>query len=398
MTTLQDPAVSSEPPRVPLWNNPAVRAWVYQAVVMGLVVLLAVYLVNNTLTNLSERSIRTGFGFLAREAGFRMGESIIPFEPSNSYGRALFAGFLNTLKVAIAGIVLCTVVGVVIGIARLSRNWLVQKLATVYVETMRNIPILLQLFFWYAIITGTFPNSQEAWNPLPGVFISKSGVLHAVPLADPSHVWIGLAFLAGLAATALYGRWVRRKQRETGRRPPLLAPALGLLIGLPLLVWLAFGAPLAWDVPVMGRFRFTGGQEVTPEFLALWIGLGLYTAAFVAEVVRGGILAVDWGQTEAAAALGLRRGLVLRLVVLPQALRVIIPPTTNQYLNLTKNSSLAVAVGYPELTSVTETSLNQTGQAVECIAIMMAVYLAISLAISAGMNFYNKLVQIPDKR
>ena len=398
MTILQDPAVPSEPPRVAPWNNPTVRAWVYQAVVMGLVLALAVYLVNNTLTNLAERSIRTGFGFLDREAGFRMGESIIAFEPSDSYGRAIFAGFLNTLKVAILGIILCTVVGVLIGIARLSRNWLVQKLATVYVETLRNIPILLQLFFWYAIITGTFPNSQEAWNPVSGVFISKSGILHAVPVADPSHLWIGITLLIGIAATVVYGRWVQRRQRETGRRPPLLWPALALVVGLPLLVFLAFGAPLAWDLPVMGRFRFTGGAEVTPEFLALWIGLGLYTAAFVAEVVRGGILAVDWGQTEAAAALGLRRGFVLRLVVLPQALRVIIPPTTNQYLNLTKNSSLAVAVGYPELTSVTDTTLNQTGHAVECIAIMMAIYLAISLSISAGMNLYNRAVQIPDKR
>lgn len=398
MTTFQDPAVPSEPPRVAPWNNPSVRAWVYQVVVMGLVLAIAVFLINNTLTNLSERSIRTGFGFLDREAGFRMGESIIPIEPSNSYGRAILAGFLNTLKVAILGIILCTVVGVVIGIARLSRNWLVQKLATVYVETLRNIPILLQLFFWYAIITGTFPNSQEAWKPLPGVFISKSGILHAVPVADPAHLWIGIALLAGIIATVFYGRWVRRQQQATGRRPALLAPALGLIVGLPFLVFLGFGAPLAWDLPVMGRFRFTGGQEITPEFLALWIGLGLYTAAFVAEVVRGGILAVDWGQTEAAGALGLRRGLVLRLVVLPQALRVIIPPTTNQYLNLTKNSSLAVAVGYPELTSVTDTTLNQTGQAVECIAIMMAIYLAISLSISAGMNLYNRAVQIPDKR
>ena len=398
MTTFQDPVVPDKPPRVPLWNNPAVRAWVYQIVVMGLVIALAIYLVNNTLTNLSERSIRTGFDFLDREAGFRMGESIILIEPSDSFGRALFAGFLNTLKVSLLGIVLCTVLGVLIGIARLSHNWLVQKIATFYVETLRNIPILLQLFFWYAVITGTFPNSQEAWKPLPGVFISKSGVLHAVPVADPAHVWIGLALLMGIVATVVYGRWVRRQQRDTGRRPPMLWPALGFLLGLPLLVFFAYGAPLAWDLPVMGRFRFTGGQEITPEFLALWLGLSFYTAAFVAEVVRGGIQAVDWGQSEAAGALGLRRGLVLRLVVLPQALRVIIPPTTNQYLNLTKNSSLAVAVGYPELTSVTDTTLNQTGQAVECITIMMAIYLAISLSISAGMNVYNRLVQIPDKR
>jgi general L-amino acid transport system permease protein len=387
------------PPRVPFWSNPAVRGTVYQAVVLGGVLALAAYLVDNTLDNLAARSIRSGFQFMTREAGFELGESLIPYEPSDSYARAYLSGFVNTLKVSLAGIVLCSALGLFVGIARLSKNWMIARLAAFYVETLRNIPILLQLFFWYALIIETLPPSTDALVLVDGgLYLSKSGLLFPLPIYDPAHLWIGLAFLAGLATAIGYRRWAKARQRATGQQLPLLVPMIGLIVAPALIVFLAAGAPLQLEVPVFQRFRFIGGGEMTPEFMALLLGLSIYTSAFVAEVVRAGILAVDWGQTEAAGALGLRKGLVLRLVVLPQALRVIIPPTTNQYLNLAKNSSLAVAVGYPDLTSVTNTSLNQTGQAVECIAVMMAVYLTLSLAISAGMNVYNRVVAIPDKR
>lgn len=383
---------------MPFWSNPAVRGGVYQVTVLAGVFALGAYLIDNTLDNLAARSIRSGFGFMAREAGFELGESLIPYEPSDSYARAYLAGFVNTMKVSFAGIVLCSILGLFVGIARLSKNWLVARLASFYVETLRNIPILLQLFFWYALIIEVLPPSLDAINLGPGVFLSKSGLLFPLPLYDPAHAWVGLAFLVGIPAAVFYGHWAKQRQNATGQQLPRLLPTVGLVLGPAIIVFLILGAPLTFEVPVFQRFRFVGGGELTPEFLALWLGLSIYTSAFVAEVVRAGILAVDWGQNEAAGALGLRRGLVLRLVVLPQALRVIIPPTTNQYLNLAKNSSLAVAVGYPDLTSVTNTSLNQTGQAVECIAVMMAVYLTLSLLISAGMNIYNRVVAIPDRR
>ncbi|MSO65042.1 MAG: ABC transporter permease subunit [Alphaproteobacteria bacterium] len=385
------------PPARSLWNNPTARAVIYQIMVLGGVIALAVYLVDNVLINLAERSIRSGFGFLNREAGFELGESLIAYDPSRSYARAYFAGFVNTMKVSFVGIVVCSLLGLLVGIARLSRNWLVAKLAAGYVEAIRNVPILLQLVMWYGLIINILPPSTNAIELLPRLYLSKSGLLFPLPLYDPAHLVVGAILVLGIAAAVVYSRWSKRRQEATGKLPPQLWPILGLVAGPPVAAFLIAGAPLQWEIPVFQRFRFVGGGEMTPEFLALTAGLGIYTSAFVAEVVRSGILAIDWGQSEAASALGLRRGPVLRLVVLPQALRVIIPPTTNQYLNLTKNSSLAVSVGYPDLTAVSNTSLNQTGQAVECIAIMMAIYLTLSLAISAGMNLYNRAVAIPDR-
>ena len=390
-------ASPATPAPAAIWRNQRFRLVLYQAAALLLVIVIGAYLVSNTLANLEERSIRTGFGFLSREAGFRIGESIIAYDASNSYGRAYVVGILNTLRVSVLGIVLATIIGVLVGMARLSRNWLVVRLASLYVEMVRNVPLLLQLFFWYTVITALLPAVRQAVQLLPGVYLSKSGLMFPAPVPHPAHPYVAAALVIGGGLAWGYRGWARRRQEATGQVPKLLLPSLGLIFGPPLLVWLASGAPTALDVPVFTRFTFRGGSSITPEFLALLAGLVLYTAAFIAENVRGGIQAVPRGQSEAAAALGLRRGTALRLVILPQALRIVIPPTTSQYLNLAKNSSLAVAIGYPDLVSVTNTSLNQTGQAIECISIMMGVYLTISLSISVVMNVYDRYVALVER-
>ena len=380
-----------------IWRNQRFRLVLYQAAALLVVIAIGAYLVSNTLANLEERSIRTGFGFLSREAGFRIGESVIPYDASSSYGRAYVVGILNTLRVSILGIVLATLIGVLVGMARLSRNWLMVRLASLYVEMVRNVPLLLQLFFWYTVITGLLPSVRQAVQLLPGVYLSKSGLVFPVPVPHPGHPYMAAALVIGCGLAWGYRGWAKRRQEATGQVPKLILPSLGLVLGLPLLVWLFSGAPTALDVPAFTRFTFRGGSSITPEFLSLLAGLVLYTAAFIAENVRGGIQAVPHGQSEAAAALGLRRGTALRLVILPQALRIVIPPTTNQYLNLAKNSSLAVAIGYPDLVAVTNTSLNQNGQAIECIAIMMGVYLTISLSISVVMNVYDRAIALVER-
>jgi general L-amino acid transport system permease protein len=391
------PATVRAATRTAWWRNRTVRGIAAQALVMGLVLLGAWYLVGNTLDNLEERRIRTGFSFLNQEAGFAIGESLISFTPSDTYRRAFVVGVLNTLRVAIIGIVLATVLGVTVGIARLSSNWLVARLASMYVEVTRNIPLLLQLFFWYAMITVALPPVRQALEPMPGVVLSKSGLQYPVVVHDPAHWPVLIVFALSILAAWLFLRRADRHQRETGQESRRALPVAGILVVPALLVFFALGAPLELDVPEFRTFNYRGGASVTPEFLALLLGLSIYTAGFIAEIVRSGILGVSWGQTEAASALGLRRGLQLRLIILPQALRIIVPPTTSQYLNLTKNSSLAVAIGYPDLVSISNTTLNQTGQAIEAIAIMMTIYLTISLSISAYMNWYNKRIALVER-
>jgi general L-amino acid transport system permease protein len=370
----------------------------YQAAVLGGVLLLAAFLVDNTLDNLDRRSIATGFGFLDREAGFGIGESPIPYGPADTYWRALLVGLLNTLKVAALGIVLATILGTLMGIARLSRNWLVRQLATLYVEGLRNVPLLLQLFLWYALIAQGLPLPRQAINPLPGVFLSSRGLRFPEPVWESTHLSMLLALALALLGAWALGAWARRRRERTGRGFPTLPVALGLVLLLPLAAWLLGGAPTGVSVPELKGFNFAGGGQVSPELAALLLGLTLYTGTFIAEIVRGGIQAVPQGQTEAALALGLGRGQALRLVVLPQALRVIVPPLASQYLNLTKNSSLAVAIGYPDLVSVANTTINQTGQAVEGVAVIMAVYLTVSLSIAALMNWYNRRIALVGQR
>lgn len=373
------------------------RNLVYQAVLLALVVGVGWYLVSNTLHNLETRQIRTGFEFLGREAGFEIAEKHIEYGPTDSYGRAFMVGLFNTLVVAALGIVIATALGTLIGIARLSSNWLLSRLASIYVEVMRNVPLLLQLFVWYGVFTELLPSVQEAINIGGWLFVSQRGFRFAWPAehaAWGASLW---ALLGGVVLSVLWRARARSVQRASGRQLPVGWPTAALIIGLPLVVWAAFGAPTAMEVPELSGFDFQGGRVVSPEFAALLLGLSTYTAAFIAEVVRAGILAVDKGQNEAAMALGLHTAQRLRLVTLPQALRVIIPPMTSQYLNLTKNSSLAVAIGYPDLVAVANTTMNQTGQAIEAIAILMAVYLTISLAISLFMNWYNARMRLVER-
>jgi len=378
------------------WHDPTVRAVIYQCVAMGFVAVLAWFLVSNTLANLSARNITTGFDFLAREAGFAIGESLVAYTPSDTYGRAIYVGIVNTLRVAALGIILATLLGTVLGVARLSKNWLIAKIASVYVEVMRNVPLLIQLFFWYALITENMPGPRQAYTPLPGVFLSNRG-LKIPGLEGDALSWMLGGFIVAVLVALWLAHWARRRQDSTGAVFPIGRYAILMLLGAPLIAWLISGASLSLDMPVLRGFNFVGGVTLSPEMAALLAGLVIYTSAFIAEVVRSGIQAVARGQWEAAESLGLRRNRILRLVVMPQALRVIVPPMTSQYLNLTKNSSLAVAIGYPDIVSVVNTTLNQTGQAIEGILIIMAAYLTVSLTISFLMNGYNKRIALAQR-
>ena len=373
------------------------RGYLYQALLLAAVGGIAWYLLSNTLYNLASRGIQVGFAFLGKEAGFEIAEKLIEYDATRSYAAALAVGLLNTLHVALLGIVIATALGTLIGIARLSSNWLVARIAGAYVEFMRNIPLLLQLLVWYGLFTELLPGVRQAIRVGDWIFISQRGFRFAWPEAHPGWTAAFWALLAGILLSLVWRAVVRNRQAATGEQWPLAAPTVGLIVGLPALAWAMMGAPTAIEIPVLRGFDYQGGKVISPEFTALLIGLSTYTAAFIAEVVRAGILAVDRGQGEAAMALGLSPGQRLRLVTLPQALRVIIPPITSQYLNLTKNSSLAVAIGYPDLVAIANTTMNQTGQAIEAIAILMAVYLTISLAISVFMNWYNARVRLVER-
>ncbi len=378
-------------------SDPKVRAIVYQVAALGLVGLLGYYLFTNTVANLHKQSIATGFGFLTKEASFEIGETLIDYSAADTYLKALAVGVLNTLKVAFIGIILTVILGTFLGIARLSTNWLVAKLAAVYIEVMQDIPILLQLFFWYSFFYDILPAPREAIEPMTGLFLSNRGVVFPVPEWHPAYGYAAAAFGIGCLAVSAVRRWARQRQERTGRIFPVFSVSLGLLIGLPLVTWLLAGAPHRMSVPELRGFNFQGGMSVSPEFGALLLGLVIYTAAFVAEIVRAGIQAISKGQTEAAMAIGLKPGQILNLVILPQALRVIIPPLTSQMLNLTKNSSLAVAIGFPDFVSVASTTMNQTGQAIEGISLIMVVYLCFSLLTSLFMNWYNKKMALVER-
>ena len=379
------------------WNDPVIRGWVFQLVVVGLVGLLAWFLVSNTVENLERQKIASGFSYLDREAGFEIGDSMIAYSPADTYGRAILVGALNTLKVAILGIILATILGTMIGVGRLSPNWLLAKICEGYVEMFRNVPLLLWLFLFYKMISEAFPGPRQAINVLDSFFLSNRGLYFPVPMADPVHKWMGLALLIGIAATVVVKRWAKKRQDATGQPFPTIRAGIGLMLGLPIIVGLRGGAPHHMSWPALKGFNFEGGTVIQPEFTALLVGLVLYTSAFVAEIVRSGILALHKGQTEAAMAIGLSRGQVMRLVLLPQALRIIVPPMTSQYLNITKNSSLAIAIGYPDLVASINVTINQTGQAIENILLIMAAYLSVSLSISAFMNWYNKRIALRER-
>ncbi|TWT13540.1 amino acid ABC transporter permease [Reyranella sp. CPCC 100927] len=384
--------------KVAPWNDPIIRGWFFQIVVIGAVTALTWYLVSNTIENLERQRIATGFAYLGRESGFEIGDTMIPYSPADTYARALFVGILNTLRVSVLGIVLATILGTLIGVGRLSPNWLLNKLCECYVELFRNVPLLLWLFLIYKVISEAFPGPRQAIAALwDTVFLSNRGLYLPVPFAHDVHGWMGVALLVGIAATWAIRRWAKARQAATGQPFPTIKAGLGAIIGLPLLVWLISGAPLDFSVPHLKGFNFEGGTVIQPEFTALLVGLTLYTSAFIAEIVRSGILALHKGQSEAAYSLGLTRGQATRLVLLPQALRVIVPPMTSQYLNITKNSSLAIAIGYPDLVAAVNVTINQTGQAVENVLIIMAAYLTVSLSISLFMNWYNRRIALKER-
>jgi general L-amino acid transport system permease protein len=386
------------PPRVAIYNRPKIRAVFYQLVVLVALLWLGFEIALNAKANLDAQKITSGFGFLDNTAGFGINQSLIAYNEADTYARVFFVGLLNTLLVAAIGIVLATILGFFVGLARLSPNWLVARLAGGYVELIRNLPLLFQLLFWYLAVLGTLPGPRQSISLFGEIFLNNRGIIVPAPVAGEGTGAVIAVFALSVIATVALRVWAKRRQMRTGRQFPLFWASLALVVGPPLVALVAMGFPIGVESPELRGFNFVGGVRLLPEFIALLVALTTYTAAFIAEVVRAGVLAVPRGQTEAAFALGLRRGLALRLIVVPQALRVIVPPLTNQYLNLTKNSSLAVAVGYPDLFAVfAGTALHQTGQAIEIIAITMAVYLAISLITSALMNWYNARIQVAER-
>jgi general L-amino acid transport system permease protein len=377
-------------------RDPQVSGILWQIVVVGIAVAVIAWLWSNTVHNLSVRRISTGFAFLGREAGMPIADSWIPYSPKDPYLRAFIVGLTNTLRVAVIGVVLATVLGTLIGIARLSSNWLLSRLAAVYVEVLRDIPLLLQLLFWYVLMQG-LPAARAAWKPIEGVFLSNRGlILPSIPI-EAGQLWVIAAAALGLIAFYVARKRLVAQQLLDGRPRPSWPYALALLIALPMLTSLALGVSWTITLPELRGFNFVGGWTLAPEYFALLIALVTYTSAFIAEIVRSGIQSVNRGQWDAAKALGLRQSFVLQQIVLPQALRVIIPPMTSQYLNLTKNSSLAVAVGYQDIVSIANTTLNQTGQAIESIALIMLVFLTISLSISFFMNWYNARIALVER-
>ncbi|PLR45503.1 amino acid ABC transporter permease [Chimaeribacter arupi] len=379
-------------------TNPAVRAWIYQLIAVALLLACGGYLLHNTVVNLSTRGITSGFAFLNNSAGFGVIQHLIDYEQGDTYGRLFVVGLLNTLLVSVLCIVFASLLGFVVGLGRLSDNWLIRKLSTIYVETFRNIPPLLQIFFWYFAVLRNLPGPRQSLDAFGVIFMSNRGLYLPSPQLGEGALAAVVALLLAVAAIAALARYNRFRQIHTGRVWRIWPWALLLIVGLPLLAHMLFGAALHWDLPALRGFNFRGGMVLIPELAALTVALSVYTSAFIAEVIRSGIQSVPSGQHEAARSLGLPNPVTLRQVVLPQALRVIIPPLTSQYLNVVKNSSLAAAIGYPDMVSLfAGTVLNQTGQAIETIAMTMSVYLIISLLISFLMNVYNRRIALVER-
>lgn len=380
------------------WNDPTVRGWAFQIAVVVAVGVGLFDIVSNTVGNLQHQKIASGFGYLWQEAGFEIGDSMIPYASDSTYGRAILVGLLNTLRVSVLGIVLATVLGTALGLGLLSPNWLLARICRAYVELFRNVPVLLWLILFYKLISEALPGTRQALRMLwDTTFLSNRGLYFPVPMDDPAHSWMGFGLLAAAAATWLVRRWARARQAATGRSFPIVRVGTALTLGVPIAIWLAAGAPHRMSWPELKGFNFAGGMVVQPEFAALLAALVLYFAAFIADIVRSGILSVDKGQGEAAAAVGLARGQGLYLVVLPQAMRVIVPPMTNQYLRITRSSSLAIAVGYPDLVATLNVTINQTGQAIENVLLIVAAYLTVSLSISLFMHWYDRRMALTER-
>ena len=397
MTAMEHSAANGQRAASLLYDKRA-RAVFIQIFALAALFAFLAYIVSNTISNLRLLGVETGFGFLNEPASYDINQTLIDYTSRSSHGRAALVGILNTLLVAFCGIVLATILGFVAGVLRLSNNWLVSRLVYCYIEFTRNVPLLLQILFWHGLIVHTLPRPKQALEPASGFFLSNRGFAVPRPDFEPGFLAVVIAFFAAVAGAIWFARYAKRVQAETGKIYPVFTINLALIVGLPLLVFLLAGVPVTLVWPELRGFNFQGGLTVRPEFMALWFALSIYTAAFIAENVRAGIQAISHGQTEASYALGLRPNWTMRLVILPQALRVIIPPLISQYLNLTKNSSLAIAVGYMDIVAtVGGITLNQTGRALESMAIVLSLYLAFSLIISAGMNLYNKRVALVER-
>ncbi|MDF1600418.1 amino acid ABC transporter permease [Mesorhizobium sp. YIM 152430] len=386
-----------EPARVSWVNDPKTRGIVFQVVVAVALIGFIYWIIGNTAENLRRANIASGFGFLNGRSGFDLSQTLIPYSSNSTFMRAIIVGLLNTLLVAVTGIITATIVGFLIGIGRLSGNWLIARICTVYVEIFRNLPPLLVIFFWYVGVLSVLPGPRQSVELPLGGMINNRGLYLPRLLTEPGFWLVPAAFVLGIVLTIFFIRWGRRRQMATGQVFPGFRVGLGLILGLPILAFVVSGMPATLEYPEMAGFNIRGGQVVLPEFLSLYLALSLYTASFIAEIVRAGVLGVAKGQSEAAYSLGLSPRRTLRLVVVPQAMRIIIPPLTSQYLNLTKNSSLAIAVGYADLVAIGQTTMNQTGQAIEVVAIWIVVYLGLSLITSAFMNWYNAKMALVER-
>ena len=384
-----------------LWRDKEARGVIIQILTMTGLFALFMYLGWNAHQNLQEQGQDLGFRFLFEPSSYDINQHLIDYDSRSPHWRAAVVGILNTLLVAVSGVILCTIVGFIVGVLRLSRNWLMNRIAYVYVEALRNVPVLLWILLVHGMVIDILPSPRaaaETWNIADIAFLSNRGFYLPSAQYEPLFLATVIAFLGGIVFTVFFKRHAKKVQEATGRILPVLWVGIGAVVGLPVLVFLVTGMPITWSIPALKGFNFDGGFAVKPEFLALWLALSLYTSAFVAEIVRGGILAVDHGQTEAASALGLKRNRMLQLIIVPQALRVIVPPLTSQYLNLTKNSSLAIAIGYMDIVAtIGGITLNQTGRALECMAIVLALYLLFSLIISAFMNWYNRSIRLVER-
>jgi len=381
-----------------LFYNPTFRSILFQVLAVALLAFFFYSIIDNALSNLESRGIATGLSFLNQEAGFGIGLSLVEYDETHTYGRTFVVGLLNTALVSILGILFATVLGFTVGIARLSSNWLVSRCAAVYIETFRNIPLLLQIFFWYFAVLQALPSPRQSLSLGESVFLNVRGLFFPSPVFEEGSNLIGMAIVLAIVFIIFLAKWASNKQTLTGQQTPVFRYSIILLITLPSFSFFLSGMPISIEYPELKGFNFRGGISIIPELAALVVALSVYTASFIAEIVRSGINAVNHGQTEAAMALGLPKNKTLKLVVIPQAMRIIIPPLTSQYLNLTKNSSLAMAIGYPDLVSVfAGTTLNQTGQAIEIITMTMAVYLTLSLLTSFLMNIYNDKVALVER-
>ncbi|MRG55754.1 ABC transporter permease subunit [Phyllobacterium sp. SYP-B3895] len=381
-----------------LLYDPKVRGLVFQVLTVVVIAGLIYWIINNTITNLQRANLASGFGFLDGRSGFDISSSpYLAYSSDSTYIKALWVGILNTITVAFVGIITATIIGFVIGIGRLSHNWLIRKICTVYVEIFRNIPPLLVIFFWYLGVLSVLPQARQSIHLPFNTYLNNRGFFFPSPVFGEGAWLAGVGLIVGIVGALLVKRWARKRQMVTGQQFPVGLTALALIVGLPLLALLVKGFPLSFDYPVLGSFNLKGGAQIGPEFMSLYLALSFYTASFIAEIVRAGIRGVGKGQSEASHALGLRAGPTTRLVIVPQAMRIIIPPLTSQYLNLTKNSSLAVAIGYPDLVAVGGTILNQTGHSIEVVAIWMVVYLGISVLTSIFMNWFNARVALVER-